>query len=106
MINRDKIIDEIVQIANKSHPDSEIVLYGSQARGDMNKYSDWDLLILLNQSNITFEEETRIMDEYYELELSEGIVISPMIYTKIDWNNKYASIPLHSNITKEGIKIK
>jgi len=46
------------------------------------------------------------MDDYYELELSEGIVISPLIYSKIEWNTKYASIPLHKNINKEGIKIK
>ena len=46
------------------------------------------------------------MDDYYELELSEGIVISPLIYTKRDWNTKFATIPLHFNIDKEGIKLK
>ena len=106
MINRDKIIDEIIQIANQIHPDSEIILYGSQARGDSSEYSDWDLLILLNQTNIPFEQETKIMDDYYELELSENIVISPLIYTKRDWNTKFATIPLHLNIDKEGKKLK
>lgn len=106
MINRDKIIEEIKQVASKSHPDSKIILYGSQARGDYSESSDWDLLILLNRVNIPFEEETKIMDEYYELELSEGIVISPLIYTISDWETKYSSIPLHYTIDKEGIKIK
>ena len=106
MINKDKLIGEIIQVANKTHPDSEIILYGSQARGDSNEYSDWDLLILLNQANISFKQETKIMDDYYELELSEGIVISPLIYTKRDWNTKFATIPLHFNIDKEGIKLK
>jgi len=106
MINRDKIINEIIQLAGKTHPDSEIILYGSQARGDDNENSDWDLLILLNRAFIPFEEETKIMDDYYDLELSEGIVISPMIYTKSDWESLYSSIPLHLNIDKEGIKIK
>ena len=106
MIKKDKIISDIIKVANQTHPDSEIILYGSQARGDSNENSDWDLLILLNQSNISFEQETKIMDDYYELELSDGIVISPLIYTKSDWNTKYAIIPLHLNIDKEGIKIK
>lgn len=106
MIKKDKIIIDIIKIANQTHPNSEIILYGSQARGDSNENSDWDLLILLNQRYIPFEQETKIMDDYYELELSNGIVISPLIYTKRDWNTKYATIPLHLNIDKEGIKIK
>ncbi|NJN28259.1 MAG: nucleotidyltransferase domain-containing protein [Cyclobacteriaceae bacterium] len=106
MTKKHKIIDGIIKVATKTHPDSEIILYGSQARGDANKESDWDLLILLNQPNLSFEQETKIMDDYYELELAEGIVISPMIYTKNDWNTKYANIPLHSNINREGIKIR
>lgn len=106
MIRKDKIIEEIVRVANKTHPDSDVILYGSQARGDSNEFSDWDLLILLNQSKLSFEQETKIMDEYYELELSEGIVISPLIYTKTDWNSKYLAIPLHKNVDKEGIRIK
>lgn len=106
MIKKDKIINKIIQVVDKTNPDSEIILYGSQARGDNNENSDWDLLILLNQMNIPFEQETKIMDDYYELELAENIVISPLIYTKNDWNTKYASIPLHLNINQEGIKIK
>ncbi|MFC2138555.1 nucleotidyltransferase domain-containing protein [Bacteroidota bacterium] len=106
MKRKNKIINNIIKIANQTHPDSEIILYGSQARGDSNENSDWDLLILLNQSNISVEQETKIMDDYYELELSDSIVISPLIYTKNDWNTKYATIPLHLNIDKDGIKIK
>ena len=106
MIQKDKIIGEIIRVANTTHPNSEIILYGSQARGDSNKFSDWDLLILLNQTNLSFEQETQIMDDYYELELSAGIVISPLIYTKMEWDTKYASIPLHQSIDKEGVKLK
>ena len=105
MTKKDKILGEIIHVANQIHPDSEIILYGSQARGDSDEYSDWDLLILLNQTNITFEQETKIMDDYYELDLSENIVISPLIYSKKDWNTKFATIPLHLNIDKEGIKL-
>jgi len=105
MTSKDKIIKKIIQIADKAHPDSSVILYGSQARGDSNEHSDWDLLILLNQKSLSFEQETKIMDEYYELELSEDIIISPLVYTQAEWNSKYASIPLHKNIDKEGLKI-
>ncbi len=40
--------------------DGEVWLYGSRARGDAHKDSDWDLLILLNQPSITTEDEENI----------------------------------------------
>lgn len=81
-------------------------MYGSQAKGDTHQHSNWDLLILLNQIDLSFKQETQIIDDYYQLELSQGIVISPIIYTKQEWDTKYASTPLHLNISKEGVKIK
>ena len=91
---------------SKNAPDSEVYLYGSQARGSAKKLSDWDLLILLNRPGISFDLETKFMDDFYDLELETGEVISPLIYSKTDWNNKYAITPLFEIIKNEGIKLK
>lgn len=106
MSKRDNIINKIIRIANEKHPDSEIYLYGSQARGDAKNLSDWDLLILLNSKNVSFDIETKLMDEFYELELETGKIISPLIYSKSDWNKNHSFTPLYENIQKEGVKIK
>jgi len=106
MTKRDKIINKIIGLANASYPDSEIYLYGSQARGDNKYLSDWDLLILLSSKNISFDLETKLMDEFYEIELETGEIISPLIYSKSDWNNNRSFTPLYENIQKEGIRIK
>jgi uncharacterized protein len=106
MRKSNKIINEIVRMANSKYPDSEIYLYGSQARGDSRKFSDWDLLILLNQQYISFDLETKVMDDFYEVELETGAIISPLIYSKSDWNEKHSITTLYENIQKEGIKIK
>jgi Predicted nucleotidyltransferases len=106
MRNSNKIIDEILRMANSKYPDSEIYLYGSQARGDSKKYSDWDLLILLNQQNISFALETKVMDDFYDVELETGAIISPLIYSKFDWDNRHSMTPLYENIKNEGIRIK
>ena len=106
MTKRDKILSMIVRVINNIVPDSEVYLYGSRARGDAKQTSDWDLLILLNLQNISFDYETKIMDTFYDIELETGEIISPLIYTKNDWINNHSITPLYENIKKEGVKIK
>lgn len=106
MTKRDKVIEKILELSEQKYPDAEIYLYGSQARGDANKFSDWDLLILLNSDNVPFSLETEIMDELYNIELETGQIMSPLIYPKKEWNTKYRITPLYENINKEGIRLK
>ena len=106
MSKKEKIIQMIIKVINKNAPDSEVYLYGSQARGNTKKFSDWDLLILLNTTKISFDFETRFMDEFYELELETGEIFSPLIYSKSDWQSNHSMTPLFENIQKEGVKLK
>jgi predicted nucleotidyltransferase len=106
MSNKATILKKITELATIKFPDSEIYLYGSRARGDANKISDWDLLILLHSKNISFDLETSLMDEFYELELETGEIFSPLIYSKYDWSINHISTSLFQNIQKEGIRIK
>lgn len=106
MSRKEQILQKIIGVVNRNAPDSEIYLYGSQARGDAQKLSDWDLLILLNRQYISFDFETKFMDEFYEIELEIGEIISPLIYSKNDWNENHSVTPLFENIQKEGIRIK
>ena len=106
MSEKEKIVEKIIKVVDKNAPDSELYLYGSQARGNAKELSDWDLLILLNRPNISFDIETKFMDEFYDLELETGEIISPLIYSKSDWNENYSITPLFENIKNEGIKLK
>jgi predicted nucleotidyltransferase len=103
---KEQILQMIIRVVNKTAPDSEVYLYGSQAKGNARKLSDWDLLILLNVPNVPFDFETKFMDEFYELELETGEIFSPLIYSKNDWNSNYSITPLYENIQKEGVKLK
>lgn len=106
MSQRDKILKMIADLALSKYPDSEIYLYGSQARGNANKLSDWDLLILLNKKKVSFEIETSLMDDFYELELETGEIFSPLVYSKTDWTKNHSLTALFQNIQKEGLRIK
>lgn len=106
MSKKEQILRMIIKVVDKNAPDSEVYLYGSQARGNAKKLSDRDLLILLNTPDITFEFETSFMDEFYDLELETGEIISPLIYSKTEWNSNHSVTPLFENIKKEGIRLK
>jgi predicted nucleotidyltransferase len=106
MIQSNQILGKITETINQINPDSEIILYGSRARGDFNRFSDWDVLILLNRSSISFELEIQYLNQIYEIELESGEIISPLIYTKNDWIENHSITPFFENIKKEGIKIK
>jgi uncharacterized protein len=99
------ILNEIKTLSKAKFPNAEVYLYGSRARGDANIKSDWDLLILLDEFEISFSGETWIMDFFYELELETGEVITPIIYPKNVWKNRYSRTPIYENLIREGKRI-
>ncbi len=106
MNKRDKILNRIIGVVDKTAPGAEVYLYGSRARGNAKRLSDWDILILLNSKNISFDLETKFMNEFYEVELETGEIISPLVYTKNDWIETRSLTLLYENIKKEGIRIR
>ncbi|MEI6050670.1 MAG: nucleotidyltransferase domain-containing protein [Bacteroidota bacterium] len=106
MSKKEIILHKIISVINKNASDAEVYLYGSQAKGNAKKLSDWDLLILLNRPVISFDLETKLLDDFYDLELETSEIISPLIYTKSDWINNYSITPLFENIKNEGIKLR
>lgn len=52
-MERLQVIDHIKEVAKTAlPPQSTLLLYGSQARGDAHQGSDWDLLILLDKPRL------------------------------------------------------
>ncbi len=83
-------------------PNAKIVLFGSRARGDAGKESDWDLLILIDSQNIR-EKEDLFRDKIFDLELETGEIISMFVYNDKDWNTRHKITPLYKSIKKEGV---
>ncbi len=86
-------------------PNAEIYLYGSRARGDNRKDSDWDILVITPKEKITFDYEKELHDPIYDIELASGQVISLLIYSRSDFQQKRSISPLFINVISEGIKI-
>lgn len=90
----------------EKYPTAELILYGSKARGDYNKDSDIDVLILLDvdinsivdsiiYGNALIAASTQYPD----------CVISLLIENKKDWRNYKGNPFLKKIIIKEGVII-
>ena len=53
-------------------PHSEVILFGSRARGDARKDSDWDILILLDKDKIRLEDYDMYSYPFRELGFLSG----------------------------------
>ena len=97
------IVSQLKEKIKEKDPSAEIILFGSHARGDAGKESDWDILVLLNSKNVSFQRERELRHNLLDVELEIGEPISVFVYSKEDWENKFCFSPFYKNVKEEGI---
>ena len=107
-INVSNVIDEFVKGINEILGDrvKRIILYGSYARGDYNKSSDIDIMILTDLSDDEiFEYREKILDHAYEIEWDNNfdIALSPLIKNIDKFNYWLEALPFYMNVQREGV---
>jgi len=103
MKRKTKYISQLIRTCvNSIDNNAEVILYGSRARGDERKDSDWDILILTDYS-VDPSQERRFRDKLYDLELETGEPFSVFVYSKNEWQTKQRITPFFFNVTHEGI---
>ena len=102
-MKRPERVRQIQQTMRQTEPSATTILYGSEARGDARADSDIDLLILLEGDKRDLKRESLISGALYDLELSTGVLISPMIMLRKQWENRPFKTPFYINVMNEGI---
>ena len=103
-MRQNKVIRKISELMHKFYPEAKTILYGSQARNSATQTSDIDLLILLpdNYQSYDFvDRRDEIVSRLYDIEINEGIRISPMVLVNSIWNSR--KTPFTVNVLNEGI---
>lgn len=100
------IIDKISRLMKRLFPEVRTVLYGSQARGSATPLSDIDLLILLPdtyQGADFVKRRNEIMDSLYDIEIDEGVRVSPLVLIEKIWKSRLS--PFTLNVNREGVTL-
>jgi predicted nucleotidyltransferase len=104
-MGRKDIVNQISQAIRRVDPTATAILYGSEARGDARPDSDIDVLILLEGDRRDLKHEDELAGELYEIELATGVLVSPMIMLRKQWENRPFKTPFYVNVMNEGIRI-
>lgn len=103
-MKRPEIVERISDTMHHIAPTAHVILYGSEARGDARADSDIDLLVLLEDSEQPFiERELEIVRQLYKVELDTGVIISPHIVLRRQWEKHVTLFRL--NIQREGVTL-
>jgi len=100
---RDSMLSQIKSVIKQTDPDAVAILYGSRATGKAKKDSDWDILILVDQSTVSLKEEQDFRHGLYDLELETGEHMSTFVYAKNDWNTRLSITPIYQAVAENGI---
>ncbi len=82
----------------------KVILFGSRAYGKPHKYSDYDILLILNKEHYDWKYKSKIIDNIYDLELEKNIVFDVHIISNYELEKSLRGIqPIFKNAIQKGI---
>jgi len=99
-----RILHLIRKTVHEQEPNADIILYGSRARGEARKDSDWDVVVIIDKPSLTFSEKGKIDYLLWTKGMELGEEINTLEYTRKQWDSLPPSLFKH-NVISEGIRL-
>lgn len=102
-MTRNELTYRVKESVKSIDPHAIVILFGSRARGDNDRTSDWDFLILTSKY-VDEKAKRTIRDRLIDTELDAEEVINTIIFSQDKWK-EYRITPLYQNIIKDGVEL-
>jgi len=101
----EKAIEEAARTVKSQFPVEEIILFGSNARGDHDAFSDIDLLLVTTKS-FHWKDEKAIVEILFDVGMAYDVVFTPLFVSKEEWKGgAFARFPIYAEILRDGAVI-
>lgn len=101
---KDELLNEILKrLVSEFHP-LKVYLFGSRAKGLQTPESDYDLLLIIKESDLSRHER---MTKALTVLWGCGAKVDVFVYTEAEfseWKNEFSSIP--HTVATEGLELK
>lgn len=106
MTNKNRmILNQIKSVVRKTTPEgSLVILFGSRARGEAKKGSDWDILIVIPKDRLLQSDYDDVSYPLVKLGWDLNEQINPIMYTKDEWEAQ-SFTPFYKNVSHDGISL-
>lgn len=86
---------------------NKVILFGSYVNNTQNlngEISDIDIMILIDIDEKYIKDiEKNVLDYSFDMDLKYNILLSPIVETLENYNNRITYMPFYQNIEKEGV---
>ena len=86
-------------------PVSQVILFGSKARGQADVYSDLDLLVIFS-CPVTARLRDTVSEKLADINLQNDVVLSSVVVFERDWTDGLLRyLPLYAEVQRDGCAV-
>ncbi len=102
MNNEREAIEAAVRMLKSQFSIDKVILFGSKARGDYDKHSDIDL-VLISSSLLNWRDEKAIVGSLFDIGMEYDVIFSPLFTSVDEWENGiFTEFPVYQEISRDG----